>query len=114
MFKKIIICFCWIFFFYNNLNAEIINKISINGNKRVNSDTVILFSGLKINDDIDEITLNESIKLLYETNFFKDINVKFEKSHLIFTVSENPIIQNLIITGIKRKPIQKGPTHRYA
>jgi len=89
------------------LNAEIINKISINGNKRVNSDTVILFSGLKINDDIDEITLNESIKLLYETNFFKDINVKFEKSHLIFTVSENPIIQNLIITGIKRKPIQK-------
>jgi len=107
MFKKIIIYFCWIFFFYNNLNAEIINKISINGNKRVNTDTVILFSGLKINDDIDELKLNESIKLLYETNFFKDISVNFEKSHLIFTVSENPIIQNLTITGIKRKPMQK-------
>ena len=61
MFKKIIIYFCWIFFFYNNLNAEIINKISINGNIRVNTDTVILFSGLKINDDIDELIYKKEI-----------------------------------------------------
>ena len=96
-----------IFFFYNNLHAEIINKITVNGNKRVNSDTIILFSGLKINDDISELNLNESIKRLYDTDFFKNISVKFEKSHLIFTVSENLIIQNLTITGIKRKPTQK-------
>ena len=107
MFKKIITYFCLIFFFYNNLHAEIINKITVNGNKRVNSDTIILFSGLKINDDISELNLNESIKRLYDTDFFKNISVKFEKSHLIFTVSENLIIQNLTITGIKRKPTQK-------
>jgi len=109
MVKKIAIylCFCFIIFFHAFAYAETIKKITINGNKRINTDTIILFSGLKINDDINEIDLNKSIKALYETNFFKNIEANFENSNLVFTIIENPIIQNLIITGIKRKPIQK-------
>ena len=93
--------------FSNNLNADIVNKISIIGNNRVNTETIILFSGLKINDDVDPLDINKSIKSLYETNFFKDITATFENSHLIFQVLENPIIQNVIIDGIKKKPLQK-------
>ena len=107
MFKKICISLLLIFFIFNNAIAEVIKSIKVDGNKNINTDTIILFSGLRIGSDINQIELNESVKLLYETDFFKDIKVKFENSNLTFTVSENLIIQNLIITGIKRKPVQK-------
>ena len=107
MFKRISIYVYFIIFLHTCVHAEIINNIKINGNKRINTDTIILFSGLKINDDINESDLNKSIKKLYETNFFKNIEVSFDNSNLVFSIIENPIIQNLIITGIKRKPVQK-------
>ena len=74
MIKKIAIYLCFIIFSHAFAYAETIKKITINGNKRINTDTIILFSGLKINDDINEIDLNKSIKALYETNFFKNID----------------------------------------
>ena len=37
-----------------------------------------MFSNVKINDDInDENELNKILKNLYETNFFKNVSVKF-------------------------------------
>ena len=107
MIKKITFYLCLLILPFYSVNAEIINEITVKGNKRVNVDTVILFSNLKIGDDVNEFILNESIKKLYETQFFKTIDIEFKNSKLIFTVQENKIIQNLIITGIKRKPIQK-------
>ena len=107
MFKNFLIYLCFLIFCVFTASTEIIKKITIYGNKNINKDTVILFSGLKINDDINEYRLNEAVKKLYDTSFFKEINVTFDNSHLELTILENPIIQNLIITGIKRKPIQK-------
>ena len=39
-----------------------------------------LFSNIK--DEINDINLNNILKDLYETNFFKDINVKFNNQIL--------------------------------
>ena len=107
MFKNLIISLFLLFINVSCLNAEIIKKIIINGNKNINDASITLFSGLKIGDDINEVELNNSVKELYNTNFFKNIDVELKNSNLIFTVTENQIIQNVIITGIKRKPVQK-------
>ena len=71
MYRRLIIHFTFIIFFFSPLCADIIKKISINGNDRLQKDTVILFSGLKINDDVNNDDLNLSIKSLYETDFFQ-------------------------------------------
>ena len=107
MFKNLIISLFLLLINVSCLNAEIIKKIIINGNKNINDASITLFSGLKIGDDINEVELNNSVKELYNTNFFKNIDVELKNSNLIFTVTENQIIQNVIITGIKRKPVQK-------
>ncbi len=107
MFRILLINFFLLTLFSLKLSADIINKISVIGNNRINTETVVLFSGLKINDEVDSMQINSAIKSLYDTNFFSDISAKFENSHLIFNVSENPIIQNVIIMGIKKKPIIK-------
>ena len=87
--------------------SEIVNDIKVNGNDRVSKETVILFSDIKKGDDINNSTLNKSLKSLYETNFFEDVKVSFDNQVLLITVKELPVIQEIIINGIKRKATVK-------
>ena len=86
--------------------AEIVKKIEVFGNVRISSETIISFSSIRTNDDIDENKINESLKSLYESNFFKNVNIKFKQNTLIIEVVENPIIQNLNLDGIKSQRIR--------
>ena len=52
--------------------AEIINKFKIDGNERIPNQTIIMFSGINIGDDISTENLNEILKRIYESNFFED------------------------------------------
>ena len=96
-----------IFFSTTFAYSEIVNDIKVNGNDRVSKDTIILFSDIKKGDEIDKSILNKSLKNLYETNFFEDVKVSFENQILLITVKELPIIQEIIINGIKRKTTVK-------
>ena len=84
-----------------NVYADKIEKISVNGNVRISDKTVILFSKAKINQEVNEDDFNNFIKDLYETDFFKKVQIKFEDNILTFAVVENPIIQSIKINGIK-------------
>ena len=88
-------------FLFSPSYADKIEKFSINGNSRISDKTVILFSKAKINQIIDEDDLNIFIKNLYQTDFFKEVNIKFKNNILTFNVIENPIIQSIQINGIK-------------
>ncbi len=87
------------------LLAEIYNDIKIKGNERLSVETVLMFSGLNINNDISAADLNNSIKKLYETNYFEDIKIFSEKKTLLIVIKENPIIQSIEIKGIKNKSL---------
>ena len=101
-FVKIFVIFC---LFITSASSEILKKIEITGNKRISSETIIIFSEIKINDQIDKSILNEVIKNLYKTNFFRNVNISFENQILFLNVEENPIIENLMITGIKKQSL---------
>ena len=51
------------------------------------------------------------MKNLYETNFFKDVQVTLDNGRLLITLEENPIIQNINYNGVTadkiRDPITK-------
>ena len=85
----------------NNLKAETVNKIIVEGNDRVSPETVIMFSGVSVNDDLSENNLNQVLKQLYGSNFFELVSVKIENNILRIKVKEYPIIQNVIYEGIK-------------
>ena len=103
--KKIFLKIVFLLLITCSLNAEIIKKIIVTGNDRISSDTIILFSQIEINNDINSNKLNDILKNLYETNFFKDVNVQLINDELLINVIENPIIQNLSIEGIKSKTL---------
>tara|TARA_B100000963_G_scaffold2168_1_gene1727 strand:- start:2404 stop:4653 length:2250 start_codon:yes stop_codon:yes gene_type:complete len=85
--------------------SEQLKSIEIYGNNRLADETIILFSNLNIGDEINKKTLNNTIKNLYQTNYFKDLKINFDFGKLIITVNENPIIQEIKINGVKNKSI---------
>ena len=88
-----------------SVKAEIVKKIEINGNQRVSSETVEIFSEVKINSDLSLNNLNNIVKKIYSTNFFSNVSVKLVDNILYISVEENPIIQTLKFEGIKNKRI---------
>ena len=96
--------------FLANSVAENLNKIIINGNVRIADETILSFLPIKINDNIDNNSINETIKELYRTNFFKDVSITFNNNLLKIDVIENPIIQNITYNGIKSDELLKNVT----
>ncbi len=88
--------------------STIIEKIEIDGNIRVNNETIKMFSGIKIGDDLTTNELNDALKKLYETNFFKDVQLRIENSILKISVKENAIIRSIRIDGVKNKTLEKA------
>ena len=90
---------------FNNSNADVIKKIFINGNERVSDETVIMFSKIKIGDEVSQKSLNDAVKELFSTNYFKDINFSIDDGNLTINLIENPIIQKTQINGIEEDKI---------
>ena len=88
------------------INADIVEKIEIVGNKRISAETIKMFSQVKIGMNYEEKEINNILKLLYETNFFRDIKVSLDNKNLIITVDENPIIENITFNGIKSNTLR--------
>jgi outer membrane protein insertion porin family len=85
--------------------SETVNKIEIIGNNRISNETIKLFIPIKIKDEINDVKLNQILKELYDTEYFKDINIKFVNKTLLVNVIENPIIENISYKGIKSSRI---------
>ena len=100
-------------FFLNifNVNAQIFNEIEVKGNKRLSVETILMFSGLRTNVDYEADDLNFAIKSLYETNYFKNIEINIFENKLELQIEENPIIQSTTINGIKNKSLLKQLTN---
>ena len=65
------------------------------------------FFRYKNNIEINDNNLNEILKNLYETNFFKDISLKIIDDKLIITVIKESLIQTLI-NGVKSDTMLKS------
>ncbi len=81
--------------------AEILYKYEVIGNDRVSKQTIINFTDSDINQDLLNKDLDLILKKLYETTFFEDVSLNLTDGVLKITVKEYPIIQQIIINGIK-------------
>ena len=103
-FLKLLILF-FIFGFNNISYSEVVKKIKVIGNDRISDETIIMFSEVLVNDDIDSNKLNITLKNLYNTNFFDTVSVSLINNILEIYVKENPIIEKINFEGIKSKRI---------
>ena len=105
--KIIIFISVLVFFnFFNQLKAEIINNIIVNNNERISLGTIKTYGKIEIGKDYSEDDLNQILKNLYETKFFKNISLKIDNQVLIIDLIENKLVQTIIIEGIKSSTIK--------
>ena len=105
--KKILIIFTIKLILTHNSIADVIKDFKIDGNNRVSNQTIIMFSNLNIGDNADNDILNEALKDLYYTDYFKEVSISFDNGLLNIKVEENPIIQSVIVNGIKSNRINE-------
>ena len=91
---------------FNYSSASKISFIEITGNKRISSETIKVLGDIDINKEFDQNFYNETLKKLFDTQFFQDIKINYENDILKVFVVENPIIEEIIITGIKKNDFQ--------
>ena len=104
---KIYLTVVFFIIFISQSHAEVVKKIEIIGNDRISNDTIILFSEVSINDEINDLDLNNLTKNLFDTNYFKDIKVSLDNGILKINVIESPIIGQIKFEGIKAKKIKE-------
>lgn len=75
--------------------------IRIEGLQRVDERSVFAALPLNIGDRLDDIVLGRSVKALFKTGNFSDIQVKRDGDVLVLTVEERPAISAIEIDGNK-------------
>ena len=94
--------------FFSQLNAEIINDIIVNNNDRISLGTIKTYGNIELGKNYSDVDLNNILKNLYNTKFFKDVSLKIENQILIIDIIENKLVQTVIIEGIKSSRVEEA------
>lgn len=83
-------------------NGDPIRDIRVEGNQRIEPETIVNYMQLNVGDPFDPRRIDQALKNLFATGFFADVNLKRENDALIVAVVENPIINRLAFEGNDR------------
>ena len=78
---------------------SVIESVLVEGNERIEAETVRSYMSIGPGDDFDPDEVNDSLKSLFETGLFADVNIRREGNALIVRVIENPIINRVAFEG---------------
>src|SRR5215207_5615032 len=86
----------------NSQTAEVIRRIVVEGNQRIEPSTVESYLAIRPGERYDPQKIDQSIKSLFATGLFDDVAIQPQGDALIVTVVENPIINRIAFEGNKR------------
>ena len=79
--------------------AEVIEKMQVKGNQRLEAETIYSYLPFAVGDDVDASAVNEAIKELYKTGFFNDVKIDLKGSSIVIDVDERPAISSITFEG---------------
>ncbi len=79
----------------------VVRDIRIEGLQRISEGTVFNYLPLNIGDRLDQQRVQEALRAVYATGFFRDVEFRWEGGTLIIAVAERPSIEDFTITGNK-------------
>ncbi|HEX5184446.1 MAG TPA: outer membrane protein assembly factor BamA [Allosphingosinicella sp.] len=80
-----------------------IHSIAVSGNQRLEPETVLSYTALRVGQPYDREKLDQAIKDLYATELFADVQIAgADTGNIVIRVRENPVINRIILEGNKR------------
>src|SRR6266850_7540221 len=86
----------------NSAVAQTATSIVVEGNRRVESDTIRSYFRVAPGERLDAIKADEGVKALFATGLFQDVRPTWAGNRLIITVVENSVISRVQFEGNKR------------
>ncbi len=77
----------------------IVEEIAVEGNSRIEVETVASYLLLKVGDPFNIARMDASLKALFATGLFSDVSIRREGTRLIVRIVENPIINRVVFEG---------------
>ena len=81
--------------------AETIAQIRIEGNQRVEEETVLSYLQFSRGEEFDPEKIDKSIKVLFQTGLFADVQMFQRGNTLVIKLEENPLINQVNFEGNK-------------
>jgi outer membrane protein insertion porin family len=88
-----------------------VGDIRIEGLQRISEGTVYNYLPVNIGDQIDQRRIAEALRAMYNTGFFRDVEIRRDGGTLVIAVTERPSIESFEIKGnkdIKTEDLQKS------
>lgn len=79
-----------------------LREIRVEGNQRIEADTVRSYMSISPGDLYDRDKIDRSLKALFGTSLFADVNIRQEGDNLVVRLVENPVINRIAFEGNKR------------
>ena len=79
--------------------AQVVRDIRVEGNRRVEPETVRSYLQFSVGDAYDAGKVNRSIKALFSTGLFADVSIDMSGSAAVVTVVENPVVNEVAFEG---------------
>jgi len=92
-------------------SAFVIGNIAVEGAQRIAEGTIFNYLPVSIGDRMTHQKVEESLRALYATGFFRDVELRRDNSTLVISVRERPSIESFEIKGnkdIKTEDLQKS------
>jgi outer membrane protein insertion porin family len=89
---------------FGDLSAHaqgVIQNIRVEGNKRVEPETVRSYLTFTSGDAYDPAQIDESLKALFATGLFQDVRIRREGAAIVIVIVENPIVSRVAFEGNK-------------
>ncbi len=99
------LAFLFLFGFALNASGQssgTIQEILIEGNQRIEAETIRSYMLLQIGDPYSGSAADRSLKTLFRTGLFADVAIRREGDAIVVSVVENPIINRIAFEGNQR------------
>ena len=82
--------------------AAVVSSVQVTGNQRIEAETIRTYITIKPGKNFTAFDIDESIKVLYDTGLFEDVNINQRGAALVVVVLENPVINSVTFEGNKK------------
>ncbi len=79
-----------------------ISAVEIRGNQRIDADTIRSYMLLQPGDSYEPDRMDRSLRALFATGLFRDVQIGRDGSRLVVAVQENPLINRIAFEGNRR------------
>ena len=83
-------------------SAQTVASIEVEGNRRVEADTIRSYFKPGPNGQLDAGRIDDGLKALIETGLFQDVKINRDRGRLVVVVVENPVINRIAFEGNKK------------